>query len=455
MKNFLQLISMLLVGTFFHSSISAQWVVEPMPNQHIQFTAAVLGDLVYFGPGNSTTGFQSFVDVYNASTGEWEDILEVSMPRANAAGVAADGKVYFAGGLAQDWLDPIMLTTVDIYDTGAGEWTTAELTEGRSELSAVHVGDKLLFAGGISDIAFDFYTESIITTSDVVDIYDLATGVWSVANLSVPRVGIAAAVAGNYAVFAGGQTAMGEVTSAVDIYNAETDTWSTMELSEAKGWGAAAALGNKIYIAGGVIADLEVTDKVEILDVETMTWGSSQLSQPRGGMRTGVVGNKIYFAGGGVYNLVNYTWTPEIYKTVDIFDADENTWGSDELEGARINHAAVGVGNKFIVAGGVGGPIVWNKMEVFTDDTVLGTKEIDEAIEMSVSPNPAVDYFKIDLIGKVGNYSVQLYDMRGKLLHSTEAHGTVQVQVNNLPSGIYLVKVITDEGAIAKRVVKL
>ena len=42
--------------------------------------------------------------------------------------------------------------------------------------------------------------------SNVVDVYNVATGAWSAAQLSVARVDLAAASVGNVALFAGGET---------------------------------------------------------------------------------------------------------------------------------------------------------------------------------------------------------------------------------------------------------
>jgi hypothetical protein len=143
--------------------------------------------------------------------------------------------------------------------------------------------------------------------SNVVDFYHSATGAWSTAQLSVARFGLAAASAGNFAVFAGGTTNpsllyfkhnlleyskisvvsfMFEVflefnlfvvpaysrtmplscqilkhvnvgyliTNIVDLYNSATSAWSTAQLSAARTSLAAASVGNKAIFAGGETA---------------------------------------------------------------------------------------------------------------------------------------------------------------------------------------------------------
>ncbi|MCB9341317.1 MAG: T9SS type A sorting domain-containing protein [Lewinellaceae bacterium] len=433
----------------------SQWTVEQMPNQHGQFSAVSLGGRVFFGPASSFSGFHSHVDVYNAEYGAWEQTLEVSTPRCNAAGVATEGRVYFAGGLSNSWLSPVMLDVVDIYDTLSGEWTTESLSEGRSELSAVHAGGKLLFAGGISNLTGDFVsTPTIITTSSVVDIYDLATGEWSTANLSRPRVGMAAAVAGNIAVFAGGQTASGTVTDTMDIYDAATGLWSVTTLSEAKGWCSAEILNGKAFIAGGVTGDFEVTDKVEILDLETMTWESAQLSEARGGMRSAVMGERIFFAAGGKYDLTHYIWTSPFSAMVDIYDAAAQEWTTDELQNGRINHAAAVARNQFFVAGGAGS---FDEVEIFTDPTFSAARERSEDIGFSIFPNPASGQLRLEVQnGNNHALTVQIFDLNGKLLKAVEMpNGNwLSMNVADMNAGIHIVKISGEQGTTTKKLVK-
>ena len=39
---------------------------------------------------------------------------------------------------------------VDLYDSGTGRWSTAQLSQGRDRLSATSVGTVAIFAGGYS-----------------------------------------------------------------------------------------------------------------------------------------------------------------------------------------------------------------------------------------------------------------------------------------------------------------
>ena len=46
--------------------------------------------------------------------------------------------------------DGVSSNVVDLYDSGTGRWSTAQLSQARSYLSATSVGTVAIFAGGLS-----------------------------------------------------------------------------------------------------------------------------------------------------------------------------------------------------------------------------------------------------------------------------------------------------------------
>lgn len=133
---------------------------------------------------------------------------------------------------------------VDLHNSATGMWSTARLSAARAQLAATSVGNVAIFAGGVAvgsggalqwrdaqweggDCIFSHnsfwmfcpmtsgrisysccYLEHANTglneRSNVVDMYNSVTGTWSAAQLSVARYDLAAASAGNFAIFAGG-----------------------------------------------------------------------------------------------------------------------------------------------------------------------------------------------------------------------------------------------------------
>lgn len=133
-----------------------------------------------------------------------------------------------------------------MYDITTQSCSTAELSEARSDISAIAAGNKIFFGGGeISDGTFPTKT---------VDIYDASTNTWSVAALSQPGKDMGTAIAGNKVFFAGcegGLAASSRQNRAetVDIYDLTTSTWSVGHLSEPRYQGISAVAANgKVYL---------------------------------------------------------------------------------------------------------------------------------------------------------------------------------------------------------------
>jgi hypothetical protein len=133
---------------------------------------------------------------------------------------------------------------VDLYNSATGAWSTAQLSVARYGLAATSVGNAAIFAGGVlignggasqwRDAQWEgghcifchnsFWMFCALTSgrisyyccylehantglnerSNVVDMYNSVTGTWSAAQLSEARYALAAASAGNFAIFAGG-----------------------------------------------------------------------------------------------------------------------------------------------------------------------------------------------------------------------------------------------------------
>ena len=75
--------------------------------------------------------------------------------------------------------------------------------------------------------------------------------------------------------------------------------------------------------------------------------------------------------------------------------------------------------------------------------------------DFKISPNPVSDMFSIDLPNQVETATVQLYDVLGKQLFINEISKLNSiVNVRNLNSGIYLVRVSSDGSSQTKRIIK-
>lgn len=263
---------------------------------------------------------------------------ELSQGRYDLTATSVGTKAMFAGGTEQG---PGPYTNVDIYDSSTGEWTVEHLSVARNSLAATTVGEIAVFAGGSP--SYD-----LLSTLDAVDIYDNTTGTWTTAQLSQPRNQLAATSHGTKAYISGGllfpsSGATGPVYSdVVDIYDTVSKQWSVMTMPKPRAGHSSVTVGDRIIFAGG---SRDGSATVDIYNVNDGTWSMGQLSAERHGMAATVVGNKAIFVGG--------SQSSQYRDEVDIYDATTDTWTSDELPHPTGLMAATTVGNYALFGGGV------------------------------------------------------------------------------------------------------
>jgi hypothetical protein len=151
-------------------------------------------------------------------------IGKLSQSRGFPSVVSTGNKIFFAGGALGVRQQPFSSSRVDIYDIATGSWSTAELSVPRWQIATIAAGNKVFFAGG------GYYDDSDNGSSyNTVDIFDITTNQWSTGSLTGRRHNVAAATVGNKVFFAGGRTDdyLDSVSNKVDIYDLATNAWST------------------------------------------------------------------------------------------------------------------------------------------------------------------------------------------------------------------------------------
>jgi autotransporter-associated beta strand protein len=146
--------------------------------------------------------------------------------------------VFFAG----EWASNGASTNVDIYNMANGNWSTANLSQARSSLAATTVGNQVFFAGG--------YTGGTQAASSVVDIYNTTTGAWSTATLPVGGAPSQTTSVGSKLFFAGVST-QNSATSVIDTYDTSNGNWSVANLSAVRDGFLATSVGNMAMFVGG------------------------------------------------------------------------------------------------------------------------------------------------------------------------------------------------------------
>ncbi|HEX5653626.1 MAG TPA: PKD domain-containing protein, partial [Chitinophagaceae bacterium] len=235
----------------------------------------------------------------------------LSQARVNITISGAGNKILFAGGSGQGIPGICASARVDIYDINTNLWSMAELSQARYDMGSAVLGGKLYFAGGFLPKTFTNSTTCYIsnnpaeTRSSVIDIYDAAANTWSTAQLNAPRIP-GGASAGNKVIFAGGD-AWGSSncpSPVTDIYDGASNTWAAGSLSEIKGLPQIATTGDKIFLAGGAA----------LLDGDN--WSG-------------------------------------ISKRIDIYDAVSGSWAVDLLSRERAAMGSISANNKIYWGGGV------------------------------------------------------------------------------------------------------
>ena len=427
----------------------SQWTYSNLSEPKYHMGAATIGSKAYFAGGYDRIKFMDKVEVYDVSTGTWDVAGKLSKARQVIGGSASCGsKIFFAGGYDEN----ISYDNVDIYDTLTKEWSVAHLSVDRFSLSAISHGSTVMFAGGVQFIQ----GSSVAVLKNTVDIYNIETGEWTVDNLSIARMGIAATVIGDLAFFAGGMSIIDnnwQTTGRVDIYNFATKTWSIASLSKARAYANAVTVGNKVIIAGGVTGLNMPTKSVDIYDASTGKWTTATLSVARAGLENAVVvSEKAYIVGGGTFTGNSFTSPSDV---IDIYDPVKNTWSIDFLSQPVASHSVVGVGNHLIVAGGkTFGELCLKKVEIFTDTVSTGiTLNPMEDEFLKVYPNPVSEKITVEFPGRqITDGTITIYGIAGQQVMSQKMNGfKSEIAVNNLPSGLYFIKLVsTNKTGIGK-----
>jgi N-acetylneuraminic acid mutarotase len=240
-----------------------------------------------------------------------------------------------------------------------GTWQTlAPMPTARQELATAALNGKIYAIGGY---------DSSGTPTNIVEVYDPATDMWSSAH-PIPR-----ALHHNCAAVAAGKLySFGGPSTQTFVYDELNDSWSEVAsmlffqvLSPAVG-----VFNDKIYVAGGVSGGRGNTmqNLVEVYDPVANTWSALQpMKVGRNHCGGAFIDGKFYVVGGR-----------RITRALDaneVYDPQTNTWADQApLPTARGGIAVAAVNGELFVFGGEtlfpnGGGEVHGEVEVFNPAT--------------------------------------------------------------------------------------
>ena len=247
-------------------------------------------------------------ELYDPVTGSWSVTGGLGMPRrGHTATLLPNGKVLVAGGAPSLGSDP-SLNSAELYDPNTGQWSpTGNLNTGRSGHTATLLQDgKVLVAGGFSGGGTNGNCPCFFFVTNSAEIYDPATGVWSVtASLNTERGSHTATVLQNGEILVAGGT-NGLINGDLDtdpitnaeLYDPRTGRWSVIASLNAPRESHTATLlpDGKVLAAAG-----ESTDTAELYDPSTGVWSftGSLSNAGSGNTATLLPDGKVLVVGGG------------------------------------------------------------------------------------------------------------------------------------------------------------
>ena len=302
----------------------------------------------------------------------WAMGTAMPLARAEQAVAELNGKVWVLGG----W-PPGRLTSnlVQVFDPATGFWSVGpSLPQPLHHAHAAAVGGKLYLIGGETDGALTGRPGQEVANTWV---HDPAVGGW-VARAPMPK----ARSAGSEAVLdgkiyvAGGRGDGGPV---FESYDPATDTWEKLpDLPGQRNHLAMAAINGKIIVAGGRTSPgftAERLDAVEIFDPKTRRWTKgAPLPAPRGGITGAALGGCMFVFGGEGERTNVLGLTPNTYG----YDPRADRWTKlPDLPIAvhGLKGSAVVGGRIFLPGGGLtlGGDAPTNVMQIYRPSMRCGS----------------------------------------------------------------------------------
>jgi hypothetical protein len=264
-------------------------------------------------------------EIYDSSIGTWSNTGSLNRTRSShTATLLANGKVLVAGGFAD---------TAELYDPSTGTWNTTgslnlnyTLTNHTATLLST---GRVLVAGGL--LCGGMFCAG---STDMAALYDPATGTWSATgNLNTAReLHTATLLPNGKVLIAGGfiDSEDGTTTNSAELYDPATGAWSmTGNLNQRRAYHTSTLLtGGKVLVAGGFFVDNfpNITNLAELYDPATGTWSNTaSLNTARRFFTATLLANrKVLAAAGNGFNAPN---------SAELYDPGSST--SNQIDDAQ------------------------------------------------------------------------------------------------------------------------
>ena len=93
------------------------------------------------------------------------------------------------------------------------------------------------------------------------------------------------------------------------------------------------------------------------------------------------------------------------------------------------------------------------RLKIFGNQaSTLSTNDLSLENNIQIYPNPAHEYFKINLCSK----QIKIYNLLGKLVqtHKGKLNTGYRYNISSLEPGVYLISVVTERGKMTRKLIK-
>jgi N-acetylneuraminic acid mutarotase len=292
-------------------------LLEPRSEQAIAELDGRIYAIGGYPPGRIPS---ALVQVYTVAADRWEVGPPLPAPMHHAMAAAAGGRLYVIGGEfdgAGTGRPEVYLNTVYELDPRVGAWSPrAPMPTNRSAGGAAVIGGRIYVAGGRPPRGHDFA------------VYDVAANRWTVLpDVPTARNHLAVGAIGGRVYVAGGRFGAGfnsEKTAALEIYDPATNRWTAgAPLSVPRGGVASAVANGCLFVIGGEGNANDVRglfDLNEAYDPRANAWTRlAPMPTPTHGLTGGAfVNGGIHLPGGAVTqgggsgSVIHWVYRPAI-----------------------------------------------------------------------------------------------------------------------------------------------
>lgn len=307
----------LSTGFLIHCAAYAQsdWTdAAPLPSPRQEIYATTYDGLIFTAGGlaeNASAVRGDFL-VYDPQANRWRALANLPAPRHHITLSATDGVIYAIGGFSGAFPDWKPEASVYSYDLETALWRShADLPVARGEhISAVVDGRVYVIGGRVGGSALAAtYGEHRDTSR--VDIFDPELQSWS-RGIDAPTARNSAAsvvIEGRIYVVGGRQyleqpdgSAVNVNVASLEVFDPATGLWSVKSpMPQAAGALAAVAINGKLYVFGGEqwVPTQEVFGEGWVYDPATDEWKTiPSLNVPRHGLAAVAAAGRIFAIGG-------------------------------------------------------------------------------------------------------------------------------------------------------------